>query len=282
MSSQDDSQLDRPVSDWLLERLARGELSPERAAELRRRLEAEGEAGVERLAALERSNQEILAAHPPAVVAAEIRRRAAQVQAADTQRASRSAPWRFALPTLAVGAMAAMLLFAPGPPVNQPPQGETAPPSVVEAPEVIGIRGGPKPQLAVHLRKGNKHQRLPAGAAVRPGDELQLSYVAGGRRFGVVASVDTRGTVTLHLPETPGAAPTLAPGKETKLPHAFELDDSPGAERFVFVSGDQPFSTDVVAEALRPGGAPLPRDLTLIDLTLQRTPRESGNTKDKP
>ena len=132
------------------------------------------------------------------------------------------------------------------------------------------------------MKKGNKHQRLPAGAAVRPGDELQLSYVAGGRRFGVVASVDTRGTVTLHLPETPGAAPTLAPGKETKLPHAFELDDSPGAERFVFVSGDQPFSTDVVAEALRPGGAPLPGELTLIDLTLQRTPRESGNTKDKP
>jgi hypothetical protein len=277
MSSQD-SPLDRQVPDWLVERLARGELSPERAAEVRRRLEAEGEAGAERLAALERSDQEILAAHPPAVVAAEIRRRAAQAQAADAQRARRPmARWQFALPTLAVGAMAAMLLFAP----RGQPGGEVAQAPVVEAPEQIGIRGI-APRLAVHVKKGNKHQRLPAGAAVRPGDELQLSYVAGGKRYGVVASVDTRGTVTLHLPETPGVAPTLTPGKETKLPHAFELDDSPGAERFVFVSGDQPFSTDVVAEALRPGGAPLPGELTLIDLTLQRTPRESGNTKDKP
>jgi hypothetical protein len=144
-----------------------------------------------------------------------------------------------------------------------------------------GIKGGPKPQLAVHLKKGNRSQRLPAGSAVKPGELLQLSYVAGGRRYGVVASVDVRGGVTLHLPETAGQASALS-RRETVLPHAFELDDSPGAERFVFVSGDQPFSTAVVAEALRPGGAPLPGDLTLIDLTLQRTPRESGNTKDKP
>jgi hypothetical protein len=267
MSSQDDSQLDRPVSDWLLERLARGELSPERAAEVRRRLEAEGEAGVERLAALERSDQEILAAHPPAVVAAEIRRRAAVAEVAAAQRVSRPATtWRFALPALAVGTMAALLLFAPGAPVKPP---------------YNGIKGGPKPQLAVHLKKGTRSQRLPAGASVKPGEQLQLSYVAGGRRYGVVASVDARGGVTLHLPEAAGQASSLA-RLETKLPHAFELDDSPGAERFVFVSGDQPFSTDVVAEALRPGGAPLPDNLTLIDLTLQRTPRDSGNTKDKP
>ena len=80
MSSQD-SQLDRAVPDWLLERLARGELSPERAAEVRRRLEAEGDAGMARLAALEQSDQDILAEHPPAVVAAEIRRRAAVAEA---------------------------------------------------------------------------------------------------------------------------------------------------------------------------------------------------------
>jgi hypothetical protein len=265
MSSQDDSQLDRPVPDWLLERLARGELSPDRAAEVRRRLEAEGEAGVERLAALERSDQLILAEHPPAVVAVEIRRRAAVAEAAAAHRAPRPATWRFALPTLAVGAMAALLLFAPGGPVKPP---------------YNGIKGL-KPQLAVHLKKGKRSQRLPAGASVKPGELLQLSYVAGNRKYGVVASVDVRGGVTLHLPEVAGQASPLLP-RETKLPHAFELDDSPGAERFVFVSGDQPFSTDVVAEALRPGGAPLPGELTLIDLTLQRMPRESGNTKDKP
>jgi hypothetical protein len=108
---------------------------------------------------------------------------------------------------------------------------------------------------------------------VRPGEQLQLSYRSDGKRYGVVASVDTRGTVTLHLPEAPGAAPSLALGRDTKLPTAFELDDSPGAERFVFVAGDQPFTTDVVAAALKPGGAPLPEGLKLVDLTLQRSPR---------
>ena len=275
MSSQD-SQLNRPVPDWLLEQLARGELPPERAAELRRRLEAEGEAGAARLAALEASNRDILAANPPAVVAAEIRRRAAL----PVPRAALPASggwWRFTLPTLALGA-AGMLVFALGQRGTGDAGGGLA--TGEESPEVIGIKGPQR--LAVHLKRGNKPLRLPAGSAVQAGDQLQLSYVAGGKRFGVVASVDARGTVTLHLPETPGQAASLVPGKETRLPHAFELDDSPGAERFVFVAGDRPFSTDVVAEALRPGGPALPGELTLVDLTLQRKPRQSGDDKDKP
>jgi anti-sigma factor RsiW len=278
--SSEGSQLDRPVPDWLLERLARGDLPPERAAEVRRRLEAEGAAGLERLASLERSDRDILAEHPPAVVSAEVRRRAAVAQVAEGQRARWPlARWQFALPTLAVGAMAVLLLVPRGT-GTVVPEGPGTQPAVVEGPEVGRIKG--PLDLSVHVKRGNDHKRLPAGAAVRPGDQLQLSYRSDGKRFGVVASVDTRGTVTLHLPEAPGAAPALALGKETRLPHAFELDDSPGAERFVFVAGDQPFTTDMVAEALKPGGAPLPEGLKLVDLTLQRSTRESGNIKDKP
>ena len=270
--SSEDLQPGRPVSDWLLERLARGDLPPERAAELRRRLEADKD-GAQRLAALELSDRDILSRHPPAAVAAEVRRRAAQAELAGATRARRPiARWHLALPTLAVGAMAVLLLVPGGTGTQVAPEGES-PAAVSEAPEVGRIKG--PLDLAVHVKRGNDHKRLPAGAAVRPGDQLQLSYRSDGKRFGVVASVDTRGTVTLHLPETPGAAPTLAIGKETRLPHAFELDDSPGAERFVFVAGDQPFTTDVVAEALKPGGAPLPDGLKLVDLTLQRI-------KDKP
>jgi hypothetical protein len=280
--SSEDSQLGRPVPDWLLERLARGDLPPERAAEVRRRLEAEGAAGSERLAALELSDRDILAAHPPAVVSAEVRRRAAAAQAADATRTRRPmARWQFALPTLAVGAMAVLLLVPRGPGTVVTPEGEAP---VAEAPEGIGIKG--RTRLSVYVKKGNQSRRLDARSAVRPGEQLQLAYWSEGQRFGVVASVDTRGTVTLHLPETPGTAPTLAIGKETRLPHAFELDDSPGAERFVFVAGDQPFTTDMVAEALKPGGAPLPDGLKLVDLTLQRSPQSSGNAsgniKDKP
>jgi hypothetical protein len=276
--SSEGSQLDRPVPDWLLERLARGDLPPERAAEVRRRLEAEGAAGAERLAALERSDQDILAEHPPAVVSAEVRRRAAVAEVADAQRARRPmARWQFALPTLAVGAMAVLLLVPRGTGTVAPQEGPATLPGV-EGPAEIRIKGPTR--LSVYVKKGNKSHPLNAGAAVRPGDQLQLAYWSKGERYGVVASIDSRGTVTLHLPEAPGAAPTLAIGRETWLPHAFELDDSPGAERFVFVAGDRPFTTDVVAEALKPGGAPLPEGLKLVDLTLQRSTRESGNIKD--
>jgi hypothetical protein len=141
----------------------------------------------------------------------------------------------------------------------------------VARPEQTRIKGPTR--LSVYVKKGNKSRPLSAGAAVRPGDQLQLAYWSEGQRYGVVASVDTRGTVTLHLPETPGTAPALTIGRETWLPHAFELDDSPGAERFVFVAGDRPFTTDVVAQALKLGGATLPEGLKLVDLTLQRSTR---------
>ena len=63
------------VSDWLLERLAAGELPPAQERSLRERLAATGD--THRLAALAASNREILAAHPAAEVAAEVRGRAA-------------------------------------------------------------------------------------------------------------------------------------------------------------------------------------------------------------
>ena len=47
--------------------------------------------------------------------------------------------------------------------------------------------------------------------AVRPGDVLQLSFVSGGRSHGAVLSIDGRGSVTLHAPESPTGAMQLPP-----------------------------------------------------------------------
>lgn len=255
-----------PVPDWLLERLARGELPPERAADVRRRLEAEGEAGVARLAALAASDRDILEALPPSSVTAEVHRRAALARRQEAG-ARPMARRTFVLPTLGLAALGALALFAVD-------RNRMAPPPA-QPTEYIGVKGE-APQLSVHRKDGKKRQRLPKSAVVRPGEVLQLSYVAAGRRYGVVASVDARGTVTLHLPEAAGSSAALVARGETILPHAFELDDSPGPERFVFVSGDQSFPTDVVVASLRPGGPRLPSTLTLVDLTLHRS------HKDKP
>ena len=96
-----------------------------------------------------------------------------------------------------------------------------------------------------------------------------MRYVAAGKRYGVVASCDARGAVTLHLPETPGQAVALAKDGERALAHAYELDDSPGFERFVFVTADVPFDTELVARNLKQGTA-LPEGVATWSITFEK------------
>jgi hypothetical protein len=131
--------------------------------------------------------------------------------------------------------------------------------------ERITIKGSPS--LRLYRKTPAGPRRLASGDRVRGGDTLQAAYLGGGKRFGVIASIDAQGAVTLHLPERPGRAAPLAPGNEQALPHSFELDDTPGFERFLFVAGDEPFSTEDVARALS-RGAPLPSSLVSVELTL--------------
>jgi hypothetical protein len=106
--------------------------------------------------------------------------------------------------------------------------------------------------LVVYRQADNGVERLSGDSRARAGDVLQVAYVGAGRRYGVIASIDALGVVTLHLPETPGRAVRLERG-ETPVPHAFELDDSPGFERFAFAASDAPFATSTLVDALRSG-----------------------------
>jgi hypothetical protein len=84
-----------------------------------------------------------------------------------------------------------------------------------------------------------------------------------------VASCDARGSVTLHLPETPGESVELTKDGERALAHSYELDGSPGFERFVFVTADVPFDTELVVRSLKQG-AVLPRSLATWSITLAK------------
>jgi hypothetical protein len=246
------------VPDWLLERLAAGELPEEQALGLRARLDAQGED--ERLAALVTSNAEILAALPVARVVPEIERRAA---AARRQTGTRRVRPLLALSMAATCAAGLVMILA----VRDHPSAVPPPPHEV-APESIGIKGL-SPSLRIHRKTRAGSEMLPASALVRKGDTLQIRYVAAGKRFGIIASIDARGTVTLHLPEAPGPAAALDRDGERALAHAFELDDSPGFERFVFVTSDTPFATADVASYLK-NDRPLPAALAAFELTLKK------------
>ncbi len=158
--------------------------------------------------------------------------------------------------------------------------------------EPSGCAGGPEASRRVH-RRGLEPRleidcqdtgRLQPGAVVAPGDVVQVSYVAAGHRYGVVVSVDGRGSVTLHHPPRLEDVPKVRARGENPLSHAFELDDAPGFERFFFVTASgEPPDPGVVLEAahrLARGGLvaarseplPLPNDLAQTSFLLRKAP----------
>jgi hypothetical protein len=245
------------VPEWLVERLAAGDLPAERAREIQQRLEREPD-GKERLARVTASNAEILAAHPPEEVAAEIRRRAASAnrRTAAADHAKRST-WVFAIPALAAAAAILVLWIKP----PRPPEG------VTEDGFDERIKG--PPSLRVFRKAGKKAEPLADGAPAHAGDELQLAYLAAGHRYGAVLSLDGAGRVTFHLPEDgTGPAPPLKTGMVT-LPQSYQLDAAPGFERFLIIAGDAPFDTSGLADVIK-GSAKPPAGTKISAFTVRK------------
>ena len=253
------------VPDWLLERVALDQVPPGQADELARRMAADPTAQA-RLEALRASSQEILAALPPAQVAAEVERRRRVNDAAEAAAAARprSRAWLPAMGVFATAAVLALALLPRDP--RDPGNGDLV--SSIPGAEDTRVKGDP--HLVIHRKRGDQVERLDRDASARAGDLLQIAYAAAGHTHGVILSIDGAGVVTLHHPIAPGNDTTLpppaapdqatpakpAPGKGLiDLAHAYELDDAPAYERFFFIT-----------PARTPGGpgSPSPIDLALI------------------
>jgi hypothetical protein len=234
------------ISDLQLEQYALGELSG--AQELRVREELGRDVSLRaRLSAIEDSNKEILAAYPPEQIVAQIKEKLFR-QGATAARA----PRRVNVLTWALPAAAMVAIFLSFFIVRE---------GVV--PDETRLKGM-TPHLNVFRKTMRGAEELPAGVLARRGDVLQLAYSAGEAKFGVILSVDGRGTVTWHVPSGYSggslSAPSLDPKGQVVLPAAYELDDAPGFERFFFVYSSKPFdvaSVDRAARALatRPSSA---------------------------
>jgi anti-sigma factor RsiW len=256
--------------DWLLERIALGELPPEELAAARARLAAEPD-GPARLAALEADTRATLERLPPARVVREVAARASRKEAPSPSR--RLAPaWGLLVPALAT---VALFVLARPDTSGDIGSGLTASGGSAETTRIKGLA----PQLLVHRQAAAGPERLTDGAPAAVGDVVQLAYVAAGRGHGVILSVDGRGAVTLHAPEGGGDSAVLSPSGTHMLPRSYELDDAPDFERFFFISSEEPFSLEPVlaaAKALAEGPdartAPLslPEDLTQVSFTLEK------------
>ncbi len=256
-----------PVRQFLVEELAAGWVPGERRRELLERLADQG-GGADRLDEIARSNEEILELYPPRVVAAQIEQRCREGRR--TSRSSR----RFALPALAAVSVAVLMTWILVPGGGKRAVGLAQVPAVAE--EQILVKGAP--QLVIHRMKGTQVDRLKTGETVTPGDLLQLEYNAAQAGYGVVFSVDGRGSVALHYPSNPGDSTSLVPGGVHALPFSYELDDAPGFERFFLVWSDRPIPVDAVLAAAKRLGADrtahlaLPRGLSSVECLLMKRP----------
>jgi hypothetical protein len=234
------------VPSYLLELAAAGELPVEERRSVVERAASEG-AAADPIAALERDAQETLGRLPPERFAAEIARRVL------SPRRPRRRGW------ILVPALTAMSAAVVGGLVRPRP---ASPP--VTAPDETRVKGL-APHLVVHRRTPAGAERIGPGTPVRPGDLVQLGYVAAGQLYGVIVSVDGGGAVTRHWPIDGARAAALESGREVLLPESFRLDAAPRFERFFLVTSERPFDVAGALESARAlaaradsGNAPLP------------------------
>jgi hypothetical protein len=232
----------KDVPDLMLERYRLGELPAAEAAALAEAIAAD-DALRERLSALERSDAELLATYPPGEFAAAVARRAAAGGATEAKAPPRG-PRHWMLAPASVLAAGLLALAGGGLLLRGVVPGPHASPG--EAPPRDRLKGG-GPDLLLYRKGGESRiERLEPGAVAHSLDVVQIAYRAGGRRYGVILSVDGRGAVTRHLPAVGEQAAPLRPGGTVALEDAYRLDDAPRLERFYLVAADEPFALEPV------------------------------------
>jgi hypothetical protein len=240
------------VPDWLVERVVLDEVP---AASHGRIDRADARELAQRAAALREANARELAMYPVEPAVALLRERVA----AETRRSARARRVRRGLAgiatSMAVLAVVAGLVFHRG--AGAPGAGAIDDGTHAGARGDLvadnGVRAKGRARLVAFRQVGDDAERLEDDTVVRAGDIIQLRYNAGGKHYGVIASVDGAGNVTLHYPldeAAPAAATAVAAGS-VALPHAYQLDDAPRFERFVFITADDPIDVQQSLAALR-------------------------------
>ena len=245
----------RPANDLLLEKIALGE-APEAAP-----LSAADEA---RLQALRDDSAQILSRYPAAQQAAEISRLAERARAR-RRVAYRPLVW---LPTLATAMSLIVWLAWPRSP-GLPTRDDST------TGDDVRVKGGgnaTQPRLVVYRQAATGAEPLSDGSAAQVGDLIQLAYVPGSARYGVLLSIDGRGGVTMHFPDgpqgstqLPAASGSAARTTEMRLPHAFRLDDAPAFERFFFVAAEEPNRDRLNPSAVLDAARRLAADRTKVE-----------------
>lgn len=213
-----------------LERMAVGELDvPPDAAE--------------RVAEMQRENEDLLARYPADEVVPRIR--------ASSPRRPRRAPVVLALCGLAVTLLVVVW------------------PNEVVRPERVEPRVRLKgPSVRLHIYKESPAGEVPLteGAEVAAGDVVQARFGIAVPAFVAHYSVDGTGTITAIEPATLGAETVRYEGGTHRAPTATELDDNGDFERFVVVACDESYVTRELVDRVNDGNAPAGCEVEMVEL----------------
>lgn len=231
------------VPDVTLERYRLGELARDTVRRLEERRRTDDVLRT-RLDAIARSDDELRAEGFPEALARQVRTRVG------VRAGRRAGPT--AIQWLAPTAVTAMLLAAIQ--LSPWPAGDDA-----------RIKGADA-SLFVYRSTPASAELLKDRDLASAGDIVRLGYRVAAPVFGAIVSVDGRGVLTTHLPDSGSTAPLLQPGATVLLGSAYELDDAPRIERFFLVTAAQPFDLRPVRDAVHRASGPEPFDRTLFPL----------------
>lgn len=260
------------VTDLALEQYRLNELPRADAERVQRVLDTDASVRG-RLAAIAQSDEVLARQYPHAWLASRIRARAA---GRGTVVLPRRPTFWWAWPLGLATASLALLFTLPGSVVSP------YLPTTVSNTEDSRPKGV-KPALAVYRRTARGSETMADGAVARAGDLLRLGYAPVTQAYGVIVSVDGRGTVTRHLPANGARAALLGHDRLNLLDAAYELDDAPGWERFYFVTADTQFDLEPIVTAVGqlaardlhhpPGLLPLGREFSQAMFLVQKEAR---------
>jgi hypothetical protein len=186
---------------------------------------------------MKNSNYRILKKYPPEMMGESIKNRI------DRQSAEVKGNFKIKKVYIPLSAAAVLLLFFSIFPIYR--QSNSV--RTGDMTETIRLKGN-NPSLYIY--RGNSHdaELLTNNSLVKEKDLLQISYNSAGLKYGVIFSIDGRGTVTLHYPDNVYSNTRLDYGGKVYLPYSYELDNAPFFERFFFITSDDEIDVSAIME----------------------------------
>ncbi len=223
------------IPDIFYEQLLLDQLSTDKIEEF-----ADG-FSTEKIEDLRESNNDILSIYTPEKIAGAIRERL-DAEAEEDTETKRIVPFKKQYRFITLAAAVLVLVFAGTLPFIMRNSSNRGAETGLENVRIKGLA----PSLHIFLNSEGRIGLLQENAVVKENDLLQLSYIAAGKKYGTIFSIDGNGAVTLHFPKAANESVILESDGETPLKWSYKLDNAPRFEIFYFVTSDTDFSVNDV------------------------------------